>query len=174
MMAPAMMTRLDERLHYLDLARQGARVERSVQADGFTRLAEIAPVLGTVQVDLSFAIRDDGRVWVSGAAEAVLDAECQRCLERLERTLRVSLDLCVVRDPELASELATGSDVLVAEGDALSAAQIVEDELILGLPERLCAEEPCPLAPSLSYPAKGGEPPGPDDNPFRVLSVLKR
>jgi uncharacterized protein len=174
MMAPAMSTRSDERLQYLELARQGARVERLVQADGFVRLAEIAPVRDAVHVDLSFAIRGDGRVWVSGAAEATLNAECQRCLERLDHLLRVSFDLCIVRDPELASELASAVDVLGADGDSLSIAQIVEDELILGLPERLCIEEPCPLAPSLSYPAESGEKAASDDNPFRVLSELKR
>jgi uncharacterized protein len=174
MIAPAMNTPSDERLHYLDLARQGARVERSVQADGFARLAEIAPVQSPVRVGLSFAIRDDGRIWVTGAAEALLKGECQRCLERLERMQRVTFDLCIVRDPELASELANGSDVLVAEAESLTIAQIVEDEMILGLPDRLCSEEPCPLAPPLSYPAEGGEQPKSGDNPFRVLSVLKR
>jgi uncharacterized protein len=174
MMAPAMTTRSDERLQYLELARQGARVERSVQADGFSRLAEIAPVGDVVQVDVSFAIRDDGRVWACGSAQATLNAECQRCLERLDYALKVTFDLCIVRDPQLASELASDVDVLVVEGDSLDIAQIVEDEVILGLPERLCVEEPCPLAPSFNYPAESGEQAASDDNPFRVLSVLKR
>jgi len=174
MMAPAMTTRSDERLPYLDLARQGARVERLVQADGFSRLAEVAPVRDAVQVEIAFAIRGDGRIWVSGAAEATLNAECQRCLERLDRPLRVTFDLCIVRDPDVASELASGADVLTVDGDSVTVAQIVEDELILGLPERLCIEEPCPLTPALSYPAEDSEKTASDDNPFRVLSVLKR
>lgn len=174
MMAPAMTTRSDERLPYRELAKQGARVERSVQAGGLVRLEEIAPCRSPIQVEVTFTIGDDGRVWACGSAEAVLNAECQRCMERLDRPLRVTFDVCIVSDPEVASEVAGRADVVLADGDTVTIAQIVEDELILGLPERLCVEEPCPLAPALSYPVDGGDRAAADDNPFRVLSVLKR
>lgn len=173
MMSPAMNSRPDERLPYLELAKQGARVVRSVQPGGLTRLAEIAPGRDAVQVEVAFSIGDGGRVRAKGAVEGVFNIECQRCLERLERPLRATFDLCIVADPDLASELASGVDVLVAETDSVTIAQMVEDELILGLPERACTKEPCPHAPAFSYPAAEAEEP-PDDNPFRVLSELKR
>jgi uncharacterized protein len=173
MMAPAMNTRADERLPYLELAKQGARVARSVQPDELVRLAELAPGRTAIDTEMTFSIGGDGRVWVKGVVEGVVGATCQRCLEKLDRPLRATFDLCIVNDPTLASKLAGGADVLAAEGDTVTVAQIIEDELILGLPDRLCVEDPCPLAPSLSYPA-GPEEPEPRDNPFSVLSQLKR
>jgi uncharacterized protein len=174
MMAPAMKTRADERLPYLELAKQGARVVRSVQPDGLTRLAEVAPGREVIETEMTFSIGDDGRVWVAGVVAGVLNATCQRCLEKLDRPLRATFDLCIVSDPALASRIASEADVLVAEGDAVTIAQIVEDELILGLPERLCVEDPCPVAPAFEYPAAEAEDTEPRDNPFSVLSQLKR
>src|SRR6056297_1412647 len=95
MIAPAMNTRPDEQLPYQDLAGQGAWVVRSVQADGLVRLAELAPGRGTMHVDMAFSRDSDGRPWVSGTAELAVDATCQRCLEVLERPLRISFDLCI-------------------------------------------------------------------------------
>jgi uncharacterized protein len=169
-----MDTRPDERLPYLELARQGARVVRSAQAAGFARLAEIAPACTAVDVELTFSLDDDGRPWVAGVAEGSFAPTCQRCLEQRERPLRVTFELCIVRDSALASELASDVDVLEAETDSVTLADVVEDELILGVPERLCVEQPCPDAPALSYPADAVEDPEPDDHPFAVLSRLKR
>jgi uncharacterized protein len=168
-----MSTRPDERLPYLELARQGARVERSVQAGTLRRLADIAPGHDELRVEMTFDLDEHGRPRVSGTASVVLEATCQRCLEQFDHDLHVDFELCIVRDPELASTLTSECDVLMAEADAVSVADVVEDELILGLPERLCTEAPCPYAPAMAYPADdAGEPPG--DHPFRVLSVLKQ
>ena len=172
MMAPAMNTRPDERLPYLELARQGARVERSVQAARLTRLADIAPAEGPLHVEMSFHLDEQRRPWVTGSCDVVLAATCQRCLEQFDHRMKVDFELCIVTDPDLASALADEVDVLLAEGDAVGIADIVEDELILSLPERLCTESPCPYVPALEYPAEGGE--APRENPFQVLSVLKQ
>ncbi|MFU8814089.1 MAG: YceD family protein [Pseudomonadales bacterium] len=169
-----MNTRPEERLPYLELARQGARVVRSVQADAFARLADIAPAKGVMQVEMNFSLDENGRARAVGSAEVVVNATCQRCLEQLERPMRVTFDLCIVEDAELASELARSEDVLAADSESVTVAQVVEDELILALPERLCVEEPCPLAPALSYPAAEADEAEPDENPFSVLSLLKR
>jgi uncharacterized metal-binding protein YceD (DUF177 family) len=181
MMAPAMDTRPDERLPYLELARQRARVARSVQPDSLQRLAAIAPGRSDLDVEMKFDLDAQGRPWVSGSANVVLAATCQRCMEQFDHDMAVRFELCIVRDPTLASTLASEIDVLVADSDSVAVADVVEDELILELPDRLCTETPCPYAPALAYPAEpggnGGEPEsaGKDEsNPFRVLSVLKQ
>lgn len=173
MMAPAMSTRPDERLPYLELARQGARVERTVQARSLERLAAIAPGRGDLRVEMRFRLDAHGRPWVSGSAQVTLAATCQRCLESFDTEMQGEFELCIVRDPELASTLANEVDVLVADDDAVTVADVVEDELMLGLPERLCTQTPCPYAPTLNYPALEQESEAPADNPFRVLSALK-
>jgi len=156
MMAPAMTTPTEERLAYANLARQGARVERHLPCAALPRLAELAPGRGEVAVELEFRLDGSGRSWVRGHAGQLVEAGCQRCLERFERPLQADFDLCIVHDDDVR-EIAEGTDVLVAEGETLSIAEIVEDELLLGLPERLCQEEPCRFAPALSYPAADPE-----------------
>lgn len=168
-----MNTRPDECLPYLDLARQGARVERSVQAQRLQRLVEIAPGQSDVRVEMTFQLDEHGRPWVMGTAHVTVQATCQRCLEQFDTDMQTPFELCIVRNPDLASLLANEVDVLVPEGDAVSVAEVVEDELILGVPEVLCTETPCPYAPPLEYPA-GDEDEAAADGPFQVLSVLKR
>jgi len=167
-----MTTPPDERLPYLDLARQGARVSRSVQAQRLPRLEEIAPGRGQVFVDMTFDLDGHDRPWVRGTVEVTVAATCQRCLQQFDHHMRERFALCITR-AEQASQLATEADVLVAEAEAVSIADVVEDELILGLPERLCTQTPCPYAPAMAYPAQGANV-AEDDNPFQVLSKLKR
>lgn len=164
----------DERLPYLELARQGARVERRLPADLLPRLAEIAPGLGELRLELSFSLDGDGRPWVSGSATLSVQATCHRCLGDFEHPMRVPLKLCIVVEQALASELADTVDVLVAEGEFVSLGEVVEDEIILRLPERLCTEEPCAHAPPTRFPAPDAAEPQREDNPFAVLSELKK
>jgi len=176
MMAPAMTTLTEERLAYANLARQGARVQRRLPAAMLPRLAEIAPGVGEVEVDLAFRMDGSGRPWVNGWAAQVVDVACQRCLERAEVRLAVQFELCIVQGDEATRELPEGVDLLVADGETVSIVDIVEDELLLGLPERLCREEPCAHAPALSYPPAMedvAEAVAPADGPFSVLAKLK-
>ena len=177
MMAPAMNTHPDDRFAYPELARQGAVVVRRLQADSLPRLNELAPGKGAVAVELNFRLDGAGRPWVSGRAMQAVEAGCQRCLGRFDRTLEVEFDLCIVREEKHARELAGVADVLVVEAETVSIADIVEDELLLGLPERLCLEDPCGFAPAMSYPVAGAEVADAAqaaDNPFSVLLKLKR
>jgi len=176
MIAPAMTTPADERIAYATLARQGARVERDLQADALSRLAQVAPGVSAAAVVLDFRLDESGRPWVHGRVEQTVAATCQRCLELLERRIAVAFDLCIVREGSAASELAEQADLLVVDADTVSIADIVEDELLLGLPDRLCQEEPCGLAPALSYPATEQEAvdaAAAASGPFSVLAQLK-
>ena len=170
----AMDTHPDERLPYLELARQEARVVRELPASELRRLTELAPGVGTLSVDMVFSKDDTGRPWVQGTLTSILRPTCQRCLAAGDWPVRLTFRLCIVRDGTVASELAEQADVLGAESESVSIADVIEDELLLAVPERLCSEEPCPNAPALSFPA--GEAPVDEarDNPFDVLSQLKR
>ncbi|MEQ8861383.1 MAG: DUF177 domain-containing protein [Pseudomonadales bacterium] len=169
-----MSTGPDERLPFRDLAGQGARIVRTLAPDALPRLAAIASGRRELRIDMTFTLDADRRPWVRGTADTAISATCQRCLERFDQNMLVDFELCIVADPDLASALADGVDVLVAEDDTVTVAQVIEDELLLALPERLCREDPCPYAPVLSYPADEAPQPAPEDNPFHVLASLKR
>lgn len=177
MMPPAMATPSDERLAYAPLARQGVHVRRFLPAVALTRLGELATGLGEVEVDLEFRTDESGRPWVHGRASQRVEATCQRCVERIQYDLAVDFDLCIQRESAAARELAERVDVLMVGGDSVTVAEIVEDELLLGLPERLCTEEPCPFAPALAYPVGAEEPADTTSGqggPFDILAKLKR
>ncbi|MEZ5560737.1 MAG: YceD family protein [Pseudomonadales bacterium] len=142
------------------------------------RLEALVNAIAGVDVDLSFRRDDDGRHWVTGRATAQLQLACGRCLESFERALDVAFALCLATEAE-AGELAGEVDVVTVSGDTVAVADIVEDELILALPGRLCIEEPCGFAPPFAYPAEPEEAPEQQENttpdsPFGVLASLKQ
>lgn len=172
MMAPLMKPRPDERLSYRDLARQNARIAQQLPARALPRLAELEPEMAGVRVEVTFLLDHELRPWVEGSAELFGRLSCKRCFDRFERTLTATFRLCIVIDPALASELGEEVDVLVAETDQVTLAEVVEDELLLALPERLCLTDPCEFAPAFSYPAAEAVVEEPADNPFSVLAAL--
>jgi len=175
MIAPAMNTRPDERLSYIELARQGAKVERRLVAQDLSRLSSIARIQDNVDVVLEFNSDELGRCWVQGSADARVQTRCQRCLEYFDRALHAQVSFCIAQEP-LASKLAKESDVFTAGSDTVLLSDLVEDDLLMALPERLCEREPCEHAPQLYYPA--AEPVAEEgasgtENPFSVLAALK-
>jgi uncharacterized metal-binding protein YceD (DUF177 family) len=170
-----MNTGPDERLSYLELARQGSRVERRLTAQEFSRLSSVARILDSVDVALQFNTDEQGRSWVSGSADALVQTRCQRCLGDFSRRLQARVRFCIAQEPQ-ASELARELDVFTADSGRVGLAELVEDDLLMALPERLCERDPCEHAPHLSYPAPESDTKesGADtENPFSVLAALK-
>ncbi len=158
MIAPAMNTRDDEALSYRDLAKQGARVERQIRVSTLQRLAQIVGQDAAVTVSLEFRFDDFSEVRISGQADASLDLQCQRCAQELSYPLHAEFDLCVIVGEDRArvanqTRVAAGDLLVTSSATQLTVAEIVEDELLLKLPDALCMELPCPRAPQLDYPA---------------------
>ena len=188
MMAPAMNTRTDEHFRYRELARQKARVERSI---GLERLPRLMDLVGSgngpataILVSLTFHLDGEGDVWAVGEVTGSLRLLCQGCAEILEYPLCLPIELCLVDSDRRAAEL-KDREVMVVEGDELSLPDLIEDELLLGMPERLCVDVPCERAPVLHYPAaESGHVPAPGSSrdelgadrqrPFESLEDLRR
>ncbi len=154
MIAPAMNTRGDETLSYRDLAKQGARVERQIRVSTLQRLTQMVGRDATVTVSLEFRFDDESEVWIAGQAHVNLDLQCQRCAQELAHPLRAEFDMCVVVGEDRARVADDVRDLLVvSSATQLTVAEIIEDELLLKIPDTLCAELPCPRAPQLDYPA---------------------
>ena len=172
-----MNTREHERLSYLDLAKRKARVTRRLSGSELPRFSKLVDSGGIAEVELAFAFDDAGHAHVTGYAEIKTGLVCHRCSESLTRTIRVRLSVCLVADEELATTLGVDREVLITDGSGVTVAEIVEDDLILGLPERLCNNDPCELTPGFSYPSYGGERDTDEDreaNPFSVLKQFKQ
>ena len=172
MIAPAMKTRQDELLPYRELARRRAAISRQLVDASLPRWSALTGEGWEVQADLRFSLDEEGVAWVHGEFSARAKLRCQRCLDVLDSGFSGSLALCLVADDERAAELAQHSDVLVVAGDEVAVSDIVEDELLLGIPEQLCVAEPCERRPALSYPAADA-PAEESASPFAVLGRLK-
>ncbi len=201
MIAPAMNTRPQEALLYRDLARQQAGLSRHVGLAALPRLRQLVEATEDADADavaetdqgfdvtLRFNVDARGFSRVEGELDGRIVLHCNGCAEVLVHPLKLTF-ACVIAETEAIADVliedgqregdgSLADDVLVAGGGEVTVAQIVEDEILLNLPERLCTSEPCERAPELAYPASDDglehseTDEDEDDNPFSVLADLK-
>lgn len=192
MMAPAMNTRPQAALQYLELAKQAARITRQIDLGELPRLEDLVVEAGVgrtdapLTVNLRFDLAPDDLVRVQGEISGEVGLVCHGCAEALPYHLQIGFDCLIVGSEEAACRVDADAPpggrpeaLIVADGREIGLAEIVEDEILLALPERLCRTEPCERAPALAFPATAGTAtgaqPGPDtdkENPFSVLAEL--
>ena len=161
-------------------AEQGRHLEGAIALSLMPRLAELLVVTeGEARFELEFFRDGKRRSCVRGKVVARLKLRCQRCLEPVECEVESRLLLGLVQGLDEAERLPDEYDPLMVEDDRFQPADLVEDELILGLPQvpmhappDACGDQAAPLATEpASSDGPGVENP---DNPFRVLAQLKK
>jgi uncharacterized protein len=99
-----------------------------------------------VDIDLRLEAVMEG-VLVTGTAQADLEGECSRCLERIEDTIHVDLqELFVYDDPGDRSGRPDeqDDDVSRLEGDLVDLEPLLRDAVVLALPFQPLCREDCP------------------------------
>jgi len=120
------------------------------------RLIEAVEELVTVSAQFEVATDDYGRPRVTGQAQAKVVMPCQRCLEEVQTDVTATLEQVIWFGEELPVELATSElDVMLSSTKEMTFAALVEDDLLLALPQQLCQVEDCERLPVLAYPAPG-------------------
>jgi len=131
---------------------------------------------GEAELELRFGVDEIGTRYLQGHVTASLELECQRCLD----TMRVQVDkdmlLAFVRSSYEAEQLSGEYDPHIMEQTPLALVDLIEDELILSLPQVPMHErEDClaseMLEPELAQAAT--DELEQDDNPFEILATLK-
>jgi uncharacterized protein len=118
------------------LAEQGVSLAGRLPLGGLRRLGEsLADRSGFVEVALHFRLEGRGRSTVTGRLAATLRLVCQRCLEPYDLAVDVPVHLVVVRTEREAERLGDAEDPLVVDQGSVSLAHLVEDELLLALPQ---------------------------------------
>jgi len=140
------------------------------------RLERLADILfdkdGGLQVDLQFY--KEGKVPVIvGLIEGHITLICQSCLEALAWTVNKPVKIGMVQTIEQANRLVDGFEPLMVSDQKMSLPGLIEDEVLISLPDFPRHEHKC-----LQYePAvKIAEPETikqESDNPFSVLATLK-
>lgn len=160
---------VDEHLPLASLAARRAVIERTVDGRDLPRLSRLCEFQDDIRVRLEFRPDGDGCVPIDGALTALLSMDCHRCLEAVAVELSTSFSVVTVRNEEDAARLGARKDVLEVATAEPTLGELIEDELILALPERPCTKQHCDKAPPTAYPAEAPKA----DNPFRALAVLK-
>ncbi len=94
----------------------------------------LADDVGSVSVELIFALNDAGQRLISGHLQAQVNVLCQRCLNPLAIELTDEIRLALLKDEEAVRQLDPALDPWFCEGHKLDLAELVEEQLILCMP----------------------------------------
>jgi|GEM_PF-2866996 len=114
-----------------------------------SRLAAAVERLFAVTARFEFGRDDYGRCVVRGTAEARVALPCQRCLNAVEQVVTTELASIVWLGTQPPDELQnTEQDVVLTQSSQMTFSALVEDDLLLALPQQVCQNEDCPDAPA--------------------------
>ena len=165
--------KLPQQLDPFRLAELGQVIQGQVPLSQMKRLADIAKATSTqVDVTLSFGIDDTGTRFVQGSMRTDVSLICQRCVESMPYTVNAEILLGFVRSGDEADCLMGEYEPWIVKGAAVRLADMVEDELILCLPQvPMHPVEDCPSGTLIQ--AKGGVVED-RENSFAMLKSLRR
>lgn len=171
-----MANKLPGRVAPLELARRYARIQVVVPVKRFRRLSEaLYATDADIAVDLGFEPIDRDMVILRGTLEGTVRVVCQRCLQPMQQALRLTPAFQFrtqgareVPDVDEALE-----PVEMDPDNTIDLADLIEDEIILGLPTvARHAPEACPARRMRFGPHLEQKPAR--ENPFSVLEQLRR
>ena len=155
----------------VELAGRSACVEREVELQQLEALREAGALVGTrAHARLQFATFE-GRPTIEVVVEGQVVLPCQRCLEPCTCAIEESAQLVVVDDD--SATVPGGFEPYVADPERLSLTELIEEQLLLGLPliARHADRSACAAATGLEAPAT--DAPGQDkQRPFEGLRGL--
>ena len=91
---------------------------------------------GIVTIALTAGIDGQGIRFIKGVLQTEVELTCQRCLGLMRLPLEVTVSLGLARDEAEIDRLPHEYEpLLIAEGGSLTVADLIEDELLLALPQ---------------------------------------
>jgi uncharacterized protein len=159
------------------LARKGQEYRVQLPLKDLARLGKVlSDTDGHVDVSIEIGTDDEGIPNISGMVEGTLHINCQRCLEPMPLEIKTRFRLGLVYSEEQGETLPEHYDAMLVEDSEVSLLEIIEDELLLALPQvALHDEQECSsteIIRSLAE-AEASQEAQQADNPFAVLEQLK-
>ena len=127
-------------------------------------------VIGKVDVDIKLESEDKDRIRLSGTVSCELELVCQRCLNSFSYPLEIGMRTMLADEESMVNEKTRFDDWPIL-GDELNLLNLIQDEILLGLPTAPTCETACSengIMPS------NGEMQRSENNPFEVLRQLKK
>ena len=164
---------IDSSPSYRQLAKTGAEIQRMLEGRDMKRFASMCEVVKEFDVHLLFGF-EDSQVKVVGTIKGNVTIDCSRCNLPVGKELSLSIDTLVFESEDrLQGWLDQDNDLMdkevVVSGPSLNLIDLVEDELILGLPRAICPQ--CKSDNGDNYVYSSG-PKVLDRSPFAGLSDL--
>lgn len=169
-----MQNRLPEIIDPLHLADKRGELHGQIPIKRLTRLTEkLVNDEGVVSVDLYFG-REGRLAKIDGNLKATLHLECQSCLQGVEFEIDHNVNLGIATTFEQVERLPEDVEPLLLEEETLSLSDLVEDELLLSLPDYPKHSHDC-IANEIikKHTAAFEEVATQKPNPFSVLAQLK-
>jgi uncharacterized protein len=117
------------------LASRGAALSGRLDLSKLTRLVSLLRSdEGTVEATLRFRQRRDGWLAVELDYRASVELTCQRCLEALRHEMGEHVDLVVADEGATPAGVPSGFEPYELTRGRLNPGELVEDELIVGVP----------------------------------------
>jgi uncharacterized protein len=126
---------LPKQIEPLHLTELDTRLEGDLSLQQMPRLLElIEEKNGVVKVALRFTKNIEGKPIITGQTDTVLVVICQRCLEHMSLPMQVNVQLSPVFGDK-ADQLPDGYEPLVISAEPMELSEIIEDEILLNLPQ---------------------------------------
>lgn len=118
-------------------ARTGRQTHGTVPLASMGRLCQLLEDdSGEVEVTLLGQVLAGGHLVLTGSVECSVSVRCQRCLEPFTLRLEAPIRLGVLKEEGELARLPEGYEPLICPADqALPLAELIEDELLLVLPD---------------------------------------
>ncbi len=174
------MSRQQKRLpHQIDpfrLCEARASLSGSIPLKQLQRLLpSIASDSGVIEVVLNFGIDELGVPFMQGELKAGLQLICQRCLEPYAFPVELQSMLAWVRTEQEAERLPIRYEPYLVETNPLVLNDVIEDELLLSLPQiPMHDESECLARQWVEQPIDNTVAKEEKANPFAVLAELKK
>lgn len=172
-----MSQRIPDRLDPWRYADQGREIDGRIPLESMPRLSGcLLDASGEIAFHLHFERDMQRRATLKGALRADLVLECQRCLEAVTHRVNGQVSIAFVEGQDQAARLPESLDPYLVEDGQVHFVDLIEDELLLTLPQVAMHETggcPSPLI-EMADEKPAGQDPQPGKNPFAVLAELKR
>lgn len=184
---------LPELIDPLQFAETGREISGQIPLSRFTRISGSlqkgslhSPLYdkdGLLDVVLQFTRDEHGLPSAFGRISGQLNLTCQRCLQALVWSLDIPVRLAFVRDEKQLAQLPEDCEPVLLPGEPMPLVDLVEDEVILALPQAPVHElSSCPANATWRVFAEGNTAQAIEpsktatkrQNPFAVLEQLKR
>ncbi|GAB2782737.1 23S rRNA accumulation protein YceD [Halomonas shantousis] len=168
-------TRFPNLVEPYKLAANHEQLEGLMSLERMSRLSEeIGEQEGDCEVRMDFGIDAHGRRFIEGELTAKVQVPCRRCLEPIPVTLESRFLLGMVSSDALAAELPGDYEPVLVESEQLNLLPVVEDELILSVPQVVYHDEAeCAVSQDQLASADPDFSDERPENPFSVLRTLK-